>query len=57
MKEGRAQMLKRQMKKRFGALPDEVLQRVDTASVSELDAWGENLLDAGTLEDVFVTPR
>jgi len=50
-------MLKRQMKKRFGALPDEVLQRVDTASVSELDAWGENLLDAGTLEDVFVTPR
>ena len=55
--QGRAQMLKRLLKKRFGALPGEVLQRIDTASASELDAWGENLLDSGTLDDVFVISR
>ena len=53
LQQGKAEILKRQLEKRFGALPAPILDRVHKASASELDDWAEKLLDAGTLEEVF----
>ena len=52
---GRRAILERQLLRRFGALPPAVLERLDTASAADLDAWAEGVLDAPTLEDVFGT--
>ena len=50
---GRRAILERQLLRRFGTLPPAVLERLDTASADDLDAWAEGVLDAPTLEDVF----
>jgi predicted transposase/invertase (TIGR01784 family) len=50
---GQASLLSRQLKLRFGGLSAEVEQRLATASSAELEHWGEQLLSAPTLEDVF----
>ena len=52
---GRRAILERQLLRRFGTLPPAVLERLDTASADDLDAWAEGVLDAPTLEDVFGT--
>ena len=52
---GRRALLERLLLRRFGALPPAVLERLDTASADDLDAWAEGVLDAPTLEDVFGT--
>ena len=55
---GRASILNRLLERRFGRLPATVRERVRTASVQDLDAWGDAVLDAPTLEAVFEeTPR
>ena len=55
---GRASILSRQLEHRFGRLPATVRERVRSASVQDLDAWGHAVLDAPTLEAVFEdTPR
>ena len=55
---GRASILNRQLKRRFGSIPATVRERVRSASVRELDAWGDAVLEAPTLEAVFEdTPR
>ena len=41
---------------RFGRLPTSVLDRVNKASVDELEAWMKNFAHATTLNDVFGTP-
>jgi hypothetical protein len=38
---------------RFGALPQEVTQQVNTASSESLDAWARRLLSASSLAEVF----
>ena len=50
---GRASILNRLLERRFGRLPATVRERVRTASVQDLDAWGDAALDAPTLEAVF----
>jgi hypothetical protein len=50
---GQAELLLRQVQRRFGALPDEVSQRIRTAAGPQLELWALNILDAATLEDVF----
>ena len=55
---GRASLLNRQLERRFGSLPARVRERVWSASVQDLDAWGDAVLNAPTLEAVFEdTPR
>jgi hypothetical protein len=53
--EGRADLLRRLLALRFGALTPEAAARVATASAEELDAIGERLLTAQTLEDALRT--
>ena len=50
---GRASILNRLLERRFGRVPATVQERVRSASVHELDAWLDALLDAPTLEAVF----
>ncbi len=46
-------MLLRQLARRFGALPDEAVDRVRAADIAALEEWGLRLLDAASLDDVF----
>lgn len=49
-------MLLRQLERRFGALPEDVIARVRGASVETLDIWADQVLAAATLDDVFAGP-
>ena len=51
--EGRADLVKRQLTLRFGKLPAETVTRISTASIEELDAIGERLLTASTLDEAL----
>ena len=51
--EGEAQALHRLLEKRFGPLPVEVAAQVASASASQVEAWLDRVLDAGSLADVF----
>ena len=53
---GRASILNRLLERRFGSLPATVRERVRSASVRELDTWGDAVLEAPTLEAVFEGP-
>ncbi|QQP89171.1 DUF4351 domain-containing protein [Skermanella sp. TT6] len=50
---GKAEVLLRQLGQRFGAVPEEVAQRVRAASMDDLDRWAETIFDAPTLDAVF----
>ena len=50
---GRALLVLRQLELRFGALSDAVRERVCGASASELEAWAEAVLTAGSIEEVL----
>ncbi len=54
--EGRAALLQRQLTSRFGPLPPEVAERLATATIDELDAIGERLLSAPSLEEALGPP-
>jgi hypothetical protein len=49
-------LLSFQLARRFGTLPPAIQQRLGQATPAELQAWGEAVLDAPTLDDVFM-PR
>ncbi|MGH8474399.1 MAG: DUF4351 domain-containing protein [Methylococcales bacterium] len=51
--EGEASLLLRLLERRFGALPEAVRQRVAAADAETLLIWGERLLDARTLEEIW----
>ena len=55
--EGERTLLQRQLRRRFGGRPPEAAARVDRASSPDLQSWAENLLDAGTLDEVFAPNR
>ena len=50
--EGGRAVLERLLRRRFGTLPPTVDARLGGASEAELEAWADNVLDAGTLDDV-----
>jgi hypothetical protein len=52
-KEGQQDMLRRQLEKRFGPLPPAVQIRLEKAKPADLEAWGDAVLDAPTLDSVF----
>jgi Domain of unknown function (DUF4351) len=51
--EGEAKLLLRQLALRFRTVPDEVATRVRSASEAELERWGERVLTAASLDEVF----
>ena len=50
---GERALLERQIQRRFGPLPAAVAERLGRASVDDLEAWADNVLDADTLDGVF----
>jgi hypothetical protein len=54
MLHGRIELLRRQLERRFGTLSPATAARLAAASLDELDAWALRLLDARTLDEVFV---
>ena len=50
---GRAALLQRLLTRRFGALPAEAAERLSTATIDELDAIGERLLSAPSLNEAL----
>jgi Domain of unknown function (DUF4351) len=51
--EGEARVLVRQLTRKFGAVPGAVRQRINTASLEQLETWCDRVLDAATLDEVF----
>ena len=52
-REGEAEVLLRQLRLRFGALPEEVMARINAADAETLLHWSERILSASTLDAVF----
>jgi flagellar biosynthesis/type III secretory pathway protein FliH len=50
---GQANVLIRQLSKRFGPLSTEASQRLQTATAEQLELWADRILDATTLAAVF----
>ncbi|MBF0437651.1 MAG: DUF4351 domain-containing protein, partial [Magnetococcales bacterium] len=50
--EGRKIIL-RLLNKRFGSLPSAIQEKIAQANAEALEQWGDRLLDAASLEDVF----
>ena len=51
--EGVSRLLRRQLERRFGVLPEWASDQLTRASEQQLEVWGEALLTAPTLEAVF----
>ncbi len=51
--EGEAKLLVRLLTRRFGVLPATVHEKIATADSDTLETWGDLVLDARSLEDVF----
>ena len=50
---GMARTLKRQLAHRFGGLPPWAEQRIDTAPISQLETWIDEIFDAPSLESLL----
>jgi len=50
---GEALLLKRQIVRRFGALPDWAQARIDAAAAAQLDVWAEAIFDARDIEQLL----
>ena len=59
MRQGRAEgeraVLERLLRRRFGRLPTEAVELLQSAPEADLETWADKVLDAGTLEEVFRT--
>jgi AcrR family transcriptional regulator len=51
--QGYRTMLRNLLEQRFGALPASVEARLEQADADPLDAWGNRVLTAASLDDVF----
>ena len=51
--QGESVVLQRQLARRFGPLPTEVVAQIAAASVDEIELWCDRVLDAASLDDVF----
>jgi len=51
--QGEAQILRRQLGRRFGALPTWVEARLSQATTDQLEHWADRILDADSLDAVF----
>ncbi len=53
IEKGEAKMLRRQLERRFGSLPEWAREELEKANLAALEAMGLRLLDATRLQDVF----
>jgi predicted transposase YdaD len=53
--EGKAELVLKQLALRFGQVSTDVVARIRTASIADLDLWAERIIDAKSLTDVFRT--
>ena len=53
---GETLLLQRLLVKRFGPLPDDVVHQISQASVAQVYAWADRVLDAQSLDDVLRAP-
>ncbi|MFS8069616.1 MAG: DUF4351 domain-containing protein, partial [Byssovorax sp.] len=51
--QGRRSMLLRQLRLRFGELPEATVARVNAAGVPQLDLWTDRVITAASLADVL----
>ncbi|MCZ0944650.1 MAG: DUF4351 domain-containing protein [Gammaproteobacteria bacterium] len=51
--EGERKFLERLLRRKFGTLPSVVGARLSKASATDLEAWGDNVLDADSIDEVF----
>ncbi|MEI2415873.1 DUF4351 domain-containing protein [Orrella sp. JC864] len=51
--QGQAELLRTQLSRRFGPLPQWAEQRLAQGPASQLTVWGQRLLDASSLDEVF----
>jgi uncharacterized protein DUF4351 len=52
-RQGEAEVLLRQLRSRFGPLPEDVIARLNAADAETLLRWSERVLSASTLDAVF----
>jgi len=50
---GKADGLKRLLRRRFGVLPRWAVLRLDKAAIDQLDGWLEGIFEAQSLEDLL----
>lgn len=53
---GQREFLLGLLSERFGSLPAAVTKRVARASLQDLERWGNRILEAASLDDVFASP-
>jgi Putative transposase, YhgA-like/Domain of unknown function (DUF4351) len=53
MQKGEGILLQRQLTRRFGLLPSAIAVRLTQASIDQLEIWGDRILDAKSLDEVF----
>ena len=51
--DGEGKLLIRLLERRFGSISDEVRDRVIKADAAKVELWGDRILDASSLDDVF----
>ncbi|MBF0629492.1 MAG: DUF4351 domain-containing protein [Magnetococcales bacterium] len=56
-KKGKAEMLTRQLHRRFGTLPEWANKKIADADLSSLEAWSLGLLDAPSLDAIFTDQK
>nr|WP_242041860.1 DUF4351 domain-containing protein [Alkalinema sp. FACHB-956] len=49
---GERSILLRQLNRKFGALDDRTLDRINVLAIEQLESLGEALLDFGSIEDL-----
>jgi hypothetical protein len=53
IEKGEALLLQRQLVRRFGPLPSGVVAQLGSATTAQLERWGDRVLDAASLDEVF----
>ena len=53
LQQGESRLLRKQLERRFGALPSWALDKLNSATEQDLESWGEAVLTAPTLDAVF----
>lgn len=51
--QGETRLLTKQMRMKFGELPEWAKERLNSASSEQLDTWGERILTASSLDELF----
>jgi hypothetical protein len=52
-RDGAGALLTRLLERRFGPLPEATRHRISRAGVSDLETWGDRVLDARSIDDVL----